>query len=1336
MQEIGAEPRVGNGSNPFSAYLKFSNIVLLGDPGAGKTHLFTEFAGFEEGGFRTARSFLNVDTKVLTENKTLFIDGLDERRSRRGDDSAIDEMVRKLVQVSPARVRISCRAADWLGDTDLAAFRDYFDGAGGCIVLSLQPLSKGEQIEVLTASAIEDPAAFLTDAQDRGLGDLLGNPQNLTMLADVVRKRSWPATRAELFKQAVDVLLEEPNRDHSRQRGGHHSASELFDIAGELCAARLISDIQAISLTESDRANDLPSYRSISTGDRSKALVVLGRRVFAATAITEAVDYAHRTIAEYHGASWLASKIRSGLPIGRVRALIGVDGRPATELRGLHAWLAVHLPEHAETLISADPFGILTYADARAYTPALRKHLLQALAKLADVDPWFRDGHWSSASIAGLAGADMVEGFRSILSSADANFSLRMLVLDSLSAGQPVPELSAELQSLILNSSTSYAERSASVEALLHSNNAGESLLAKTYVGIGKSAEDTRLKAMIFKRLGSQHFRIDALAELFLDVLLSKAKVSFDVLYGITASVPDLEVCEALDQLVVCSARAPSDCIRDNVWSLEGEFDRLLFRALEIDSDVDGNRLLRWLDCRQKVTNRCGDSRAQDVQTQLAAHPATAQRGIDAAIQAVNIDEGIWTFVHRLRGLGLIGWVDTIFLGRAFRAFSGELVLAKKVYLYELALNVAVQIGLEARVLFENLVDCADDDSSLEAVRQACCFQDISEWRLEDAERSRERAVELEDTRARNRADFESHAASIRSGTNLGWLGWIARVHFALFSDITREATPRARLVVELGEKNAELAAEGMIALVRRGEITQTGEVLRMHGENKHCWWWYAVIAGLDLYVEQGGQVGDLTDEYLQTALAIDSLCTTFVYKGNVSSQYVHPWKMLILKDQPTLAVGAYRALARFDLARSAQSAYGLHDLLHEDLLQPYRAGIALALLTEFPNAPIDSLRRLIQVAMSECDVTLFLPVLRDVIARGLDRDDALILWLAAGYIVSPSDFIYFCTALDEGGVVSLIWALRDVSGYSRRTNKQASILSSQQLEQMLRWVFGQFPRTSHPEGGWGGDSNAWDATDFALRLIALLSSDPSNEAAVSLQCLAAEPRAQTYLDDIKHAIAQQRMRMIDAQYQQPSYLQVVTTLANGSPASIADLHALLLDHLEDLKPHIASSNLDVFKQFWNEDRYGKVASPKNEESCRDCLTGLLRVKTRPQKISLEPEGHMAADKRADIVALLPGMKLVIELKRDYHAKVWVAIQEQLERFYTRDPEAQGFGIYVILWFGSKRKTAISLPPLPFERPGSASEMQGMLQALVPAERRNKIGVVVLDVSGEIPTVG
>jgi hypothetical protein len=940
VHELGSKPLIGDGTNPFSSYQAFPNIVLLGDPGAGKTHLLTEFAQLQLGEFRSARSFLNVRTETLRGKDILFIDALDERRSDRGDNNATDEIVKKLFQLNPKQVRISCRAADWLGESDLVAFKDYFDGSGGYVVLNLQPLSQAEQIAILRTSGIENTDAFLAHAESKGLSEIIGNPQNLKMLAEVVCKGGWPSTRSELFEQAIEVLLSETNRGASQKKQGRYSASDLIDVAGEACAVRLIGDIQAISLAEIDAAEDIPSYRTISSGDREKLIAALGRRVFSMGLLPETVDYAHRVIAEYLAALWLSSKVRNGLPIGRVRALIGIDGRPATELRGLHAWLAVQLPEYAEVLINADPFGVLTYADAKALTPTNRKRLLCALASLADTDPWFRDGHWTSSSLTGLAGTDMVMEFRSILTNASPNFSLRMLVLDSLAVGQPVPQLSAELLSIVKNANALYAERASAVDALIYIGDTGVKAVAGAYREIGSSEDDLRLRTKLLKRLGGTALKADLLPPLLYEVLTAKVKTSFDVLYGVSACVPDHDVGRTLDQLAITLGAMPYESVREGVWSLEAEFDRLLFRALEIERELEGARLLSWLECRKKVANLFGDSRAQEVHTQLAAHPDTAARCIAAALKALKIDENIWSSTHRLRGLGLLGWSDETFLRSLIAEMETETATERKVHLYDWALNVAVhQIGPEARSTFEWLFDLAEGDPALETVRRACCYLEIPAWRAENAEKNREREKSRTDSRARNRADFEKHAANIRNGAHLGWLGWIAQVYFAMFTDVNREAAPLERLTTELGGSNAEIAIEGLLALVREEKITPTSEIIRMRGEDKYFQWWYAIIAGLDLYVAQGGRIEGLKDDFLRAALVIDAMCTTFTYKGNTSSQYVHPWKTLILESCPALAADAYVELARFDLARSAQSVIGLHDLLHQSNLQPFRGG-------------------------------------------------------------------------------------------------------------------------------------------------------------------------------------------------------------------------------------------------------------------------------------------------------------------------------------------------------------------------------------------------------------
>jgi hypothetical protein len=236
----------------------------------------------------------------------------------------------------------------------------------------------------------------------------------------------------------------------------------------------------------------------------------------------------------------------------------------------------------------------------------------------------------------------------------------------------------------------------------------------------------------------------------------------------------------------------------------------------------------------------------------------------------------------------------------------------------------------------------------------------------------------------------------------------------------------------------------------------------------------------------------------------------------------------------------------------------------------------------------------------------------------------------------------------------------------------------------------------------------------------------------VALENLASDRSLDSYKNELLYAIANQRQLRREADYERPDWASTVAALANGPPATVADLHALVSEHLRDLKIHIERDNTDIWKQFWNVDSWAKPVEPRPEETCRDVLmVPLIRSRLEPLKITVEPEAHMASDKRADISVGMFGRKILCELKRDYHAAVWTAVEEQLERFYIHDPEAKGFGIYCVFWFGTGRKHSIPSPPKGMPVPASAAQMEGMLRDLLPERLRNRITVVVIDVSGE-----
>jgi hypothetical protein len=154
VRQISPSPKAGKEQHalPFSTFARKANIVLLGDPGAGKSHLFCEAAAACGGRYVTARAFLNIPQ--FPPGAILFIDGLDERRAGRGDRGTIDTIVQKLFAAPPTKVRISCRVVDWLGESDLAAFQPYFEHRGDAVVLSLERLTPEEQRAVLAAQGM------------------------------------------------------------------------------------------------------------------------------------------------------------------------------------------------------------------------------------------------------------------------------------------------------------------------------------------------------------------------------------------------------------------------------------------------------------------------------------------------------------------------------------------------------------------------------------------------------------------------------------------------------------------------------------------------------------------------------------------------------------------------------------------------------------------------------------------------------------------------------------------------------------------------------------------------------------------------------------------------------------------------------------------------------------------------------------------------------------------------------------------------------------------------------------------------------------------------------
>ena len=1317
---IAADRREEAAPRPFAEFSEKANIILLGDPGAGKTHLFRDAAANEQARFVTARAFLTTPAALL-RGKVLFIDGLDEKRAGRGDRDTVDALVGKLFDVAPPKVRISCRAVDWLGDSDLAALAPYFDQQGGASVLHLENLSHDEQLAVLEKqNVVRDQAEhFIGEAAERGLDDFLGNPQNLIMLWRAVQTGAWPSTRKQLFELSTKLMLQETNAERARSGSGTFSAAELRSVAGATCAARLISDVEAISLSDQEGTLAIPGYRSMNLFSPDLVRAALGRRVFDAASQPETVDYAHRTTAEFLAAEFLASRVREGLPFGRVAALLGVEGHPASELRGLHAWLAVHLPEHADELIEADPYGVLSYGDAASLTASSCAVLVRALDKLSQTNPWFRSGAWQARPIGALARADMVWEFRTVLNNPASGFGVRSVVVDALALGPPLPAMLPDLQALLVRQASPFAERVHALDALLRLGDAGKTAIRAVFdEQLGDSENDLRLRAAILKALYGDPYGPDAVIALVQDLLNSDSTMT-GVLWGLADKVLNSDLPEILDGIAPPAIDGDTNYLRG--WEGGSFYARVLVRAWPHYGAAEPARVMDWLHKRLAFRGGRGESRAEGLRAAMQASPEHLSALAKDFFKRVPIDDQQWLAFHRFREAMLFELKPETLATLAVEVLdAAQTVADRRTFLYEVALSLSYQMPFpQAAVHFDELYQHAENNPELRAARDAWVAA-----KLPNNYFSRRPACESQDTDGRTRQwqEFDKNIDRIRRGEHLSWLQHLAFIYYARYSDTDLNLTPRERLAAWLGEERAAAAIEGLLASLLRRDLPSFKDVMALTANHRHYDWWYAALAGLDERLAAHESFADLPDDFLKGMLVFDI----------TSSLSEPPWRKAMIERWPELVRDAYLAVAQLRLSAKEQIAEGLRELLQDAALETYRPAIVIDVLRQFPNVDRSSLSELLDAVIALPSthhdfLQLAAPVLSGTVVVDDPQRD---LWLVTAYLIAAATYE---NAVRQRATVrrELVFDLRDRSGFARRSHPDHD-LPLPMLEFMAGLTGSFFPSTPHPIGGWGGDTNAWDASEHFRTLINRISASPSPVATEALERLEADPQLASYQPDLRFALANQRQRRRDTEYDRPDWPQTVAALGNRAPATVADLHALLVAQLRDLAHHIARANTDTFKQFWNVDAYARPTEPRPEEACRDDLITLLKPCLLPLGIQVEPEGHMVADKRADISAAMPGRKILCELKRDYHAQVWTAMTGQLERFYAHDPEAKGFGIYVVFCFGAKRPTEIPAPPDGRARPKTAAEMEAMLQALLSDDMCKRLAVIVIDVSGNI----
>ena len=1377
------------GGLPLTDFRSARSYVLLGEPGLGKTTAFRTEAEQAGGIFLTARELLRGSPAHHPEwrDRTLFVDGLDELRAGAGDPrTPLDRVVAKLEALGSPPFRLACRTSSWLHPGDEGALSS-LTGSGTIRVLTLNPLSRAA-VSRLVSLRGNDAEEFMFDAFEHGLEALLWNPQLLDVLLGAVESGGWPDSPRAAFENACRELAKERNPEHRDASRGdvQPSRDAVLLAAGQLSALLLLTGKQGWTAADTDDS-DILSLRDVDDTvdgeDRDALLVALDSGLFAGVA--SARTPVHRLVAEFLGARYVDERVRApqGTTVRRVLSLLlGHDGIPLPDLRGLSAWIASLNPEARTVLIRADPIAVAFGGDATNFTPGERRELfthLESSPRLPLVWP-------SAAALGALAGGRDGSALWESISSpvrTDARQTLVARLLTGFAQNlrattadrgpAPVPDVDLAHQVLlrIVRDDTwrdnVRCEAIAGLDRLLADSPDRCVVLRQILSDIeaGRlSDEDNELLGTLL----AQMYPHDLAPEEIWDHLATRPRLSGSTSYSMFwSTLIDESGPEHLQQLLDSLCNRARDVIPamadDGFGSIVLE---LLAHGLESDGDEMSVRdIFAWFGLVDAAVNRRGLVPAYcDSVVAVDFFPGLSDR-IHAwlrsrqRVQYELVELGLRARESEIGRKALDVTVGRKFLGEEAPDGFRQWCLVRAAELADTRPKVAEELARWAIRQGDGWGPPLSDRDVALAVRDVRLLREWNAkrldakacWEREDAERRAQNATVVNRVRERQRAyvtRVREHAEGLAEGRcPPQLLHQLAQAYFDEPDEDGATTDPLGRLRERLGHDEALVRATlaGFRELLARDDLPDLAGTAQLHEAGRFSWYDLPFLAGLAEEERAGGDPLELlNEEGLRRALGcwfVSGPHTQRFAAWERSDEKSHPkWYRRALESNPEAVADAIVAIHRARVRMKAGPDRHLHEM-RQDPAYAHVAPLAVKrLFGVFPSrcteSQVETLRLVIWAALDPRNMApseLASLVRRRLERRGMDVAQR-VQWLCAGLFVARSECLpQLRDCLADGSAQRAYHVVDFFMSFDHQLRGALSLddWEAAELAVLLQAVGGRLRRYEPPEGvGMLGDEQLaqFRAEPLLRRFIDALAERADDEAAAALESLATDPALAAWRAELIRAREEQAEKRRVAKHVPPTVLQIQETLRGGSPSCAADVVALVLDKLERLGQRIRDASTNDWKQYWHLDETPRHAlKPQYETDCRDALLSDLRLLLEPYGIDAHREGQYAEDKRADIrVALGSGTAIPVEIKKNFDTDVWRAVNEQLIPKYTRAPESEGYGIYLVFWFGRDHMKVV---PPSGHLPRTPAELRERLEEQLTPEQRAQIGVVVIDVS-------
>jgi hypothetical protein len=1307
-------------------------VVLLGEPGSGKSTVLDSEAALDGVSMKTVRALMTGPAELAA---VLYLDALDEYRI---DGQAADKgynLATTVAAVQAVRWRLTCRAEDWQKVADTTAMRVATGGAP-IVVAQLMPLARLEAEKILESLGEQDPRAFLTHAERLGASGLLESPLSLTLLQKAVSGGGeWPRTRFDLFDSAIEDLSHESNP--LRQQADRSSARDIRQAAEMASLTLLVSGSRALW-----RSHGLPP----NVGSDSRAYVIAYELNSNTRLIDDMLDSSlfrgegeefkpmHRSVAEYLGGRALAQAVvgtqgRAALPLKRAIAMItGCDRVPPTELRGLYAWFTAHLAQlgdegGARQLVQADAATVLLYGDARAFSTPLRRTILEHLGRK---DPFFRISAISDAMVSSLAADDLVPEFTAILTDLTDRTQRLATVFEALSRCTPVASLRPLLRTIALDPKRQPWQRSGSAVAWIN----------------GATKAEMR---ELFEELALQPWS-SACEELRLDIAsqLPAATLTVQELRSLLVgfeSIPQNHSVGRLISLSIALRTAPPQGVfddpldswlplagrREDSIAVQQFLDSLLAASIETTSTLTCERLWRWVSNARRHTWESLPERATQALRAWLSADATREADLFAAILADNAatEEAPWIPGNYFTTV--VGHPPSAFLVRNLLANvkADETTNESKKLL---PIIVAIAANHPDPALYEQTLEYVSGrEDGLPHAQHLTAKRSDAATQQQPADLAQARIEQRADAKAKYIETLRPLLQDLSIGKHPGHLSWAAQQYFFRpdAKGIEGSSTGVERVVEHTNPSTADALVAGWCHLAK----TDLGGVsAAMIGKTSVTGQRYfvelAALAGLDRLLTES-QLPPI--ETMPITLAIAVLNSSPLIDSTEKAIQLDTWALERLDVDPTL--GSAQLLDYWTAALDEGATY-LVTLQRLGAFESRAGALRQALdrlLSSRPDLDAAVLDRAILTAGRHLAPTRLLELADAALANSTLSPIARRTWSLVAFTLDPKR--HKGRFVREHGSQAELEQLQD----ALRTFGPVSLTPVDPHSRIERTalIAKMVGRVQQPVGAGSGnaDSGAAYLGDIANNAIHWIAAQRDETAGKALKALERDSKLAEWHIQLRFAHSMWARAHRERLFRHPSAKAVTQALAGQAPLNAADLRAVAVDALERERLALHTSPVIPWKHYWSHGKRGNVTKPHIENECRNQLLHVLQPRLERYQIAAAlPEAQQAEGTRTDALILSArGSSLPIEVKRHFHPDVWTAPNTQLQG-YANSEGADGSGIYLVFWFGNDVKSTPKRPK-GGPHPKSAVALEEMLKDDLDPEVRELTEVIVFDVS-------